>query len=58
MGRVMRRDEKCREYRRLAVDLLDYVYLCAEKGIVPLRYDANVYNARFTAVDEAKVSRW
>ena len=54
----MRRDERCREYRRIAVDLLDYVYLCADKGIVPLRYDANVYNARFTAVDEAKVSRW
>jgi len=53
----MTNDEKRRAYRKIAQDLIDYIYLCADRHIVPLMHDANVYNARFTAVDKAKVTR-
>ena len=49
-------DEKRREYRKQTVDLLDYLYLCNKRNIVPLMHDVNVFNARFTAVDKAKVT--
>lgn len=40
-----------REYRALASELLGYIDTCAEKGVAPLRYDANVFRARLRAVD-------
>lgn len=50
----MTKDEKQREYRRQVVDLIDYLYLCNERNLVPLMHDVNVFNARFTAVDKAR----
>lgn len=47
-------DEKRKGYRKVAIDLIDYLYLCNERNIVPLRHDVNVFNARFTAIDKAK----
>lgn len=47
-------DEKRREYRKQTVDLLDYLYLCNKRNIVPLMHDINVFNARFNAVDKAR----
>lgn len=49
-------DEKRRGYRKVAIDLIDYLYLCNERNVVPLMHDVNVFNARFTAVDKAKVT--
>ena len=44
-------DGKSRDYRRLAARMLEYVDSCAEKGIAPLRYDANVFRAQLHKID-------
>ena len=49
-------DEKRQAYRKQTVDLIDYLYLCNKRNIVPLKHDINVFNARFVKVDKAKVT--
>ena len=38
--------EKRRAYFRIASDLIDYIDACAERRIVPLKHDANVFRCR------------
>ena len=38
-----------REYWKIAHQILDYVYMCADKHIVPLKHDANIFNAKLNA---------
>lgn len=45
------------EFRKLALDAIDYIYLCNEKNIAPLRHDANIFTCRFNAVDKARRAR-
>ena len=49
-------DEKRQAYRKQTIALIDYIYLCNKRGLVPLMHDCNVYNARFVKVDNAKVT--
>ena len=50
-------DEKAREYRRVAGEILDYAWNCADKGMVPLKHDLNIYLDRLNQVRAARVRR-
>ena len=54
--RTMTLEQKAKEYRKIANDLIDYVYLCSDRNIVPLKHDANVFINRFNSVDKARRS--
>ena len=43
-------------YRALACALLDYVELCAEKRLVPLKHDANVFRTRLHQNDSRRLA--
>ena len=50
----MTQEEKMTAYYKVASDLIDYVWNCADRGIVPLKHDANVYLNRLTDAHMAK----
>ena len=51
----MTKEEKAREYYRIASDLIDYVWGCAERRVVPLKHDANLFLNRLERARRAEV---
>ena len=46
--------EKATEYRRIAESMADYIWDCSDKGIIPMKHDANVYITRINQVKFSK----
>ena len=49
------RGEKERAYGELAGDLLDYIEMCADKHIAPLKYDAQIFRTRKIQIDKRRL---
>lgn len=53
----MREEEKRRAYYKLAREVLDYTWNCADRGMVPLRHDVDVFMSRLNRLRLEKVER-
>ena len=51
----MTKDDKARGYYRVAMELIDYVWNCADKNLVPLKHDANVFMVRLKATRDGRL---
>lgn len=54
---MMTMEDKARAYYKIASDAIDYLWSCADKGFVPLRHDANVFNCRLNRMRNKRVDR-
>lgn len=45
------------DYRKLANDLLDYMSLCSDKHIAPLKWDLNHYTKRLHEIGRKETPR-
>ena len=49
------RDRKERAYCLLAGELLDYIEMCADKHIAPLKHDAQIFRSRKLQIDTRRL---
>ena len=54
---VMTAEEKRRELYMAAQGAIDYIWNCADKGIVPMKHDANLMAAELERIRSAEVAR-
>lgn len=54
---MMTAEEKRRALYKAARGAIDYIWGCADKGIVPLKHDANLMMAELERIRSAEVSR-
>lgn len=52
---MITKKEKDYQYSKLANEVVEYIELCAEKGIVPLKHDANVFRTRKLQIDTRRL---
>lgn len=50
-------EEKGREYHKLCRELIDYVWTCAERGITPLKHDANLFTVKLERIRNERADR-
>ena len=54
---MMTHGEKARANYVLCREVIDYLWTCADKGIVPLKHDAYLFTSRLERVRHEKVIR-
>lgn len=54
---MMTRDEKSAGYLKLCRELIDYIWTCADRGIRPLKHDANLYTVKLERIRNERVER-